>query len=353
MALQMILSIARSGLAATLLSGILQGTMLAPMKHLRQWQWENTWLAFAVFAYLLLPWIFAWATIPHLLAVFGASHCGVLFRTAVFGLGWGCAAVLFGLGIRAVGLGLGYAIILGLGTSVGSLVPLATLHRNQLWTGPGLGTMAGIALLILSVMLFALAGKKRETTLQESQGKAPDVDARSRGSGPRFVTGLIICILCGVLNPLLNFALAYGAEIQLNALRLGANPSSAANAIWVVVANAGFIPNLIYCSHLLNVKSTWRLFGKRRPAHWILVAGMGFMWICGTVLYGVGANRLGPLGPVIGWPLLMCSMVLTATFWGFYSGEWTGVRGCPIRLMALGLCLLVGAIVVLGASSRF
>jgi hypothetical protein len=46
-------------------------------------------------------------------------------------------------------------------------------------------------------------------------------------------------------------------------------------------------------------------------------------------------------------------MVLTATFWGFYSGEWTGVRGRPTRLMALGLCVLVGAIVVLGGSSRF
>src|SRR5437870_8224286 len=56
-------------------------------------------------------------------------------------------------------------------------------------------------------------------------------------------------------------------------------------------------------------------------------SAMGLMWISGTVSYGIGSNLTGALGPVIGWPLLMCSMILTATSWVFFSGEWKGVRG--------------------------
>jgi hypothetical protein len=79
---------------------------------------------------------------------------------------------------------------------------------------------------------------------------------------------------------------------------------------------------------------------------------MGLMWISGTVLYGVGANLMGSLGPVIGWPELMSTMVLTATFWGFLGGEWKGVRGLPRHLNAVGLTLLIAAMFVLGWATR-
>src|SRR5215831_1454568 len=153
------------GLGATLASGLLQGTMLTPMKYLQKWRWENIWLIFATVAYFVLPWVFGFVTIPHLLAVYGSTSAAALLRTGVFGVGWGCAAVLFGLGIELIGLGLGYAIILGLGTSVGSLVPLVTLHPEKLGTPAGMGTIAGVAMLLLSVILLSVSGKKREKVL--------------------------------------------------------------------------------------------------------------------------------------------------------------------------------------------
>ncbi len=340
------------GFVAILVSGVLQGTMLAPMKYLRKWKWENTWLVFATLAYLLLPWIFALATLPHLLGVYGAVPISAVLRTASFGLAWGCSAVLFGIGIDLLGLALGYAIILGLGTSVGSLIPLVTLHRDEVWKPAGVGSMGGVLMLITSVILLSAAGKKRETIQESTSHMAMDDAGIQKKTKGRFIKGLVACILCGLLNPCLNFALAYGAEIQNHATRLGANPVYGANAIWVVVANAGFVPNLLYCSYLLKSHSTWDVFTKGTTSYWLLAPAMGFMWISGTVLYGIGAHLTGSLGPVIGWPLLMCSMILTATFWGFYSGEWKGVRGSPIRWMSLGLAFLIGAILVLGWSSR-
>lgn len=347
-----LIGIAGVGLIATLISGVLQGTMLTPMKYLRKWEWENIWIVFASSGYLILPWVFAALTIPHLWAVYEATPTAALLRTALFGAGWGCSAVLFGLGIEMVGLALGYAIILGLGTSVGSLVPLVTLHHDKLWGPAGIGTIAGVVMLVASVVLFSVAGKQREVYLQKSGDTNHAAASRSTGGGGRFITGLVLCILCGLLNPLINFALAYGAEIQSQAVQQGASPAVAANAIWVVVANAGFIPNLCYCLYLLNRKRTWSRFASARSSYWVLAPSMGFMWTAGTVLYGVGAGWLGKLGPVVGWPLLMCSMILTATFWGFVSGEWKGVVGKPIRVMTVGMVVLILAIGVLGWSGR-
>lgn len=346
-----LLGFAALGLITTLIAGVLQGTMLTPMKFLRKWDWENIWIVFAFSGYLLLPWVFAAFTIPHLMEVYASTPAGVLLRTALFGAGWGCAAVLFGLGIKMVGLALGYAIILGLGTSVGALVPLATLHRDKLWEPAGLGTIGGVVMLITSVVLFSTAGKQREASLRRNMGTDQSVAARGMGREGYFATGLVLCILCGVLNPLINFALAYGAVIQSQAVQQGASPAVAANVIWVIVANAGFIPNLVYCLYLLNRNRTWGRFACATPGYWVLASAMGLMWIAGTVLYGVGAAWMGELGPVVGWPLLMCSMILAATFWGFVGGEWKGVVGKPIRILAVGLVVLILAIGVLGWSS--
>jgi len=344
--------IATLGLIVTLVSGVMQGTMLVPMKYLRKWEWENIWIVFAIFAYMFLPWVFAALTIPHLLAVYQSVPAAILLRTVLYGVGWGCAAVLFGLGVKMLGLALGYAIILGLGTSMGALVPLATLHREKLWDPAGLGTITGVLMLITSVILFSVAGTQREAYLEKSRDTDQTTVTAVAAADNRFVAGLVLCILCGLLNPCINFALAYGAEIQSQAIQRGASPSVAANAIWVIVANAGFVPNLIYCVYLLSRRGTWNRFASGTLSYWILAPGMGVMWTAATVLFGVGAGWMGKLGPVVGWPLLMCSMILAATFCGFVSGEWKGVVGKPIRVMTAGMLVLMSAIGIMAWSSR-
>lgn len=339
------------GFVTVFVAGLLQGSVLAPMKYMPKWAWENIWLVYATFAYLFFPWFFAEVTTPHLLSVLAATPHGVLIRTLVFGFLWGIAVVTFGLGCELLGLALGYAIILGLGTSIGSLVPLIGQHRDQLWARPGLGTMGGVLLLTAAVIMFSVAGSKREKIQQGRKGEVMEVQQRG-GVNATFFAGLIVCIICGVLNPLYNIAYAYGAEIQSQAVRFGAAPANAGNAVWLLVANAGYFPSLIYCLYLLKKKTTWTTFKAGSSKYWLFPLLMGFMWMSGTVLYGRGANLIGNLGPVIGWPLLMSVMVLTANLWGFYAGEWKGIGGVPVRLAMGGLAILVAAMFILGWSSK-
>jgi L-rhamnose-H+ transport protein len=79
---------------------------------------------------------------------------------------------------------------------------------------------------------------------------------------------------------------------------------------------------------------------------------MGLMWISCIVLYGMGAEKLGSLGPVIGWPVLVSTTVLGATMWGFVTGEWKGIKGRPVHLQSAALVVLVAAIFTLGAAAR-
>jgi hypothetical protein len=101
--------------------------------------------------------------------------------------------------------------------------------------------------------------------------------------------------MCGLLNPCLNFALASDAAIENQAIARGAAPIYAADVVWVIVANVGFIPNLAYCVYVLKSRSTWKAFRQGTPSYWVVTPAMGLMWICGTVLYGIGATLTGAL----------------------------------------------------------
>lgn len=330
--------------------GLLQGMIFAPMPYLKRWAWENIWLMYASFAYLLLPWVFAFWTVPSLFDVYARTPPGALLRTVIFAVFWGLAVVMAGLGVYILGLALAYGIIFGLQTSIGALVPLIGQHREQLFTRAGRGTISGILLLTVAVVLFTHAGRHRERILQVRSGQA-EMDTGLVRKG-RFIPGLIVCVLCGVLGPLFNIAFAYGIEIQKVAISYGATPTSAPNAVWLVVANVGYLPSFIYVLYLLFKNRSWGLFRQASFKYWLTTPGMGAMWIVGTVLYGAGAIKMGPLGPAIGWPVYLSGMVLMATFWGFLTGEWRGIHGRPIQLQVSGLIILVAAMFVLGLSPK-
>ena len=281
---------------------------------------------------------------------FGAVPHNVILWTLALGFVWGLAVVLYGLGVDMLGLALGTAIILGLGTSVGSLVPLIGQHRDKLWAPSGFVTLAGVLLLTIAVVLFALAGKQRELILKARSGESVGDTGLVRSG--RFLKGLVICILCGFLSPLLNIIFAYSAEIQKQAILHGARPVAAGNAVWILIANAGFLPSLFYSLYLLRKNRTWTNFHAGSARLWFLAPFMGLMWISCIVLYGMGANKMGSLGPVIGWPVLVSTTVLGATCWGFVTREWRGIRGRPIYIQAAALAVLVVATFTLGLAAR-
>jgi L-rhamnose-H+ transport protein len=236
-------------------------------------------------------------------------------------------------------------VILGISAAVGSLIPLVRLHPEAMFQRGGLTVLAGVALVLVGVALAAVAGRRREAVM----GMGPS-GAHGKGS---VMMGLLFATISGLGSALVNFGLAFGGAITSAARHLGANPLWAPNAVWMPLMVAGGIPNLIYCVYLMRRNSTaprFRLPGS--GACWLLAAVMAFCWYGSTVMYGVAATQLGDLGPVLGWPLFMSLIVITATAWGVGTGEWKHAGKHALRTLSYGVGVLVLAIFVLGVSSR-
>ena len=69
------------GLVIILFRGMLTASFAPQMKLSRRWSWENTWLAYATFAFLAL-------TIPHSLAFLGSIPIRVMLPALLFGFTW-------------------------------------------------------------------------------------------------------------------------------------------------------------------------------------------------------------------------------------------------------------------------
>lgn len=329
------------GIGMVTLAGILQGSFAVPMKRMSAWRWENSWLVFALFGLIVFPWIINFATVPNVTSVYAGASTSTLVKVLVFGLLWGVGATLFGLGIGRVGMALGFALILGITASFGSLLPLALLHPDQLAAKHGLALIVGTAVMVAGLVFLALAGRTREHDL-----------ATAPSTRSAFTAGLVICIFSGIFSSMMNFSFVFGDELRLRALQAGASNAMAANPIWGLTVTGGFVANFLYCVYLLHKNRTWSVFREGRPStYWQLGVSMGLLWFGGIVLYGMGAASLGTLGGIVGWPIFMTIDILAALFWGAISGEWKGASRRALAYNWAGVALLLVAIAIISAGN--
>jgi len=329
-----------AGLALVLLAGLFQGSFMLPSKWMKGWAWENYWLLFATTAYLVCPWLFAVVTVPRLAEVYAGVPPETIARTLAFGLGWALGALAFGLAIDAIGMALGYAVIVGIAATAGTLVPLLVLGQGILGPARAAVTAAALALMLAGVAVCSLAGRWKEADTRQGR---PGLYRR----------GLAVAIASGLLSACGNLGFAFGSPISERAEQLGAAEDLATNAIWVLLALPLFLLNAGYSLLLLRRNGTlarYRASGSPRRA--LLAVSMGLMWMLGMALYGAGARSLGRLGPSFGWAILMCSMVLVSSALGLLTGEWRDAPAPAHRRLRAGLALLVAAICLLGLANH-
>jgi L-rhamnose-H+ transport protein len=234
-----------AGLLLLLVAGVMNASFTLPMKFTRNWSWENTWLAWSIFALVLLPPVVTFATIPHLSAVYRDAGNGPMLLAAAFGAGWGIAQVFFGLAVESIGIALTFSIVLGISAAFGSLLPLLRFHSNKLFTPAGGGVIAGVLLVIMGVSICAVAGRRREAVLGSASGR----------SGSSMTQGLALSILCGLGASFVNFGLTFGHPLLVSAEKFGAASVWAPNAAWLPLMLAGAIPNIFYCISVLSQES--------------------------------------------------------------------------------------------------
>jgi L-rhamnose-H+ transport protein len=331
------------GALIVVLGGLLHGSFAFPMKRLEQrWRWENTWLVYAVVSMIAFPIFLAWSTVPRLGEVYSGVSIGRILVVALFGFGWGLGSTLFGLGISRVGMALAFALILGLTSSVGSLLPLLVTNPGEIATRRGAILGMGLLLVIGGIVCCSIAGAWRE---RDQKGAA----AVAAKAGAEYRTGLWICFASGILSPMLNIGFVYGQPIQDLAAKLGARADLATNAVWAPALAAGFLANGGYAVYLLNKNKTWNVYRTSGAPIWFWCAAaiMGLIWFGGIATYGVGSASMGPFGKIIGWPVFMAMVIITANVLGALQGEWARTTGRTRGLLWGGIGVLIVAIIVL------
>jgi len=330
------------GIVLVLVAGLMAGDCMLPLKFNRNWRWENTWLIFSLVSLVVLPWTLALSLVHHLVRTYAGLTASQFATPFLFGAGWGIAQVLFGISIQRLGLALAYAIVIGLGTLLGTLVPLFVQHRAQVDRTLLIQILAGIVVMLTGIALSAWAGHIRERR-QEALASTTPLG--------RYKVAVFVAVLCGILAPMLNYSFAFGQDIAVAAVRLGNPEVRAAYAVWPVGLAGGLLPNIGYSLYLLRRNRTGALFQSIHPdAFWAI--SMAVMWMGAMALYGMSTTFLGPFGTSIGWGLFQIFMIMTATLSGVFTGEWRSAPRSARTLLVLSITCLGGATALLAYANR-
>jgi len=332
-----------AGVGLTMIAGMMSGNCMLPMKFARRWKWENVWLVFSLVSLLVLPWTLAFSLVTRLLDVYRLVPASVMVAPLLFGAGWGVAQILFGITVRRLGMGVGYAIVVGLGAVLGTLVPLFLGQRTVVSSAALIEILAGVVVMGLGIVLTACGGQVHE----HAGRSATPILTKQQG----YIAAVLLAVLCGVMAPMVNFAFAFGQGLSAAAMQLGNTPVAAAYAVWPVALFGRLIPNVAYSVYLLQKNKSWTAFGASGPD--VLWASlMGVLWMGAVGIYGVSSVYLGALGTSIGWGLFQIFMIMTATMSGVLTGEWKNASRRAVSLLSVGMVGLVGATVLLALGSQ-
>lgn len=334
------------GVALTMAAGLMSGNCMLPMKFTRSWKWENIWLVFSIVSLVILPWALAFTLVDHLLKIYRALGLGHLALPLLLGAGWGIAQILFGISVSRLGLGVAYAIIVGLGAVLGTLVPLFVQQQNANIIGPtAYFIFSGVVIMVAGVVFTGWGGQVRERV---SNAAAAVISVSSRQG---YAAAVLLAVVCGIMAPMLNYSFAFGQDIAKEAVQFGVPALHAGYAVWPIALAGGFVPNIAYCLYLLWKNGTWRAFGSTGP-DFFWSSLMAILWMGAMSLYGMSASYLGAFGTSVGWGLFQIFMIMTATFSGVLTGEWKRAPRPATALMSVGLVCLTGATILLALGNR-
>jgi len=211
------------GFALVFVAAIAGGALALPLKNRRRFELENIYIPSTLMMMLVLPFIMAWIVLPNWPQAVRSAGASTVWAGVAYGLGWGIGSILFGYGVILAGMSVAFAIIMGINTAVGSILPFVVKSPSELLTPGGAVILAGIAGCVIGVGICGKAGAIRE---RQTGGV---------GQTHRFGIALLVCAASGVLSACANLGFAFTSRVGEEALKLGASPVFSTLASWMPV----------------------------------------------------------------------------------------------------------------------
>ncbi|MBI0476262.1 L-rhamnose/proton symporter RhaT [Sphingomonas sp. MA1305] len=333
------------------LGGLASASFYVPFKGVKRWSWEIYWLTGGVFSWVVAPWLFASLQTNDLLGVLSHAPAGAFWWPIFFGVLWGFGGLGYGLVMRYLGLSLGMAVVLGLCTVFGTLIPplfTGEFHAKLLATTSGNIVLLGIALTLAGIIVVAVAGARKDALLSPEQKAAVVAEFDFR-------KGIIVAIFAGIMSACFAFGLAAGEPIKGLSAAAGTGPLWTGLPVLCLVMGGGLVTNGLWCAWLIaKNRSAGQWVGQAhaegRPplaVNYALSALAGVTWYFQFFFYTMGESQMGRLG-FSSWTLHMASIIIFGTLWGFAFREWKGTGARIKAVVWSGIGLLLIATVVIG-----
>lgn len=332
------------------LGGFASASFYVPYRGVKRWSWEIYWLTGGIFSWVLAPWFFASIQTNDLMGVFAATPWPTLLWPVFFGVLWGFGGLGYGLVMRYLGLSLGMAVVLGLCTVFGTLIPplfAGDFAAKLLDTPSGNIILLGLALTLAGIVVVAIAGAKKDQALSPEQKAAAVAEFDFR-------KGIVVAIFAGIMSACFAFGLAAGEPIKALSAAAGTGPLWTGLPVLCLVMFGGLLTNAIWCAVLIvRNRSAGQWLGRGAAAgapmalNFALCALAGTAWYFQFFFYTMGESQMGRFG-FSSWTLHMASIIIFGTLWGFALREWKDAAPATRALVWGGVALLIAATIVIG-----
>jgi len=337
------------GILLISIGAFMSGSFAIPFDKVKHWKWENYWLIYSLFAYIIVPFAICLIFVPRFLPVLGemsAQKTGLVF---LLGMIYGAANLTFGLSLRYLGIALGYALSLGLMMAIGTLAPPMIDGRlTKLFEGSGgIMLLCGIMISLTGIGISGYAGFLKSSQLSSKEGVNQEFNIKK---------GVLAALFVGVAGSFQALGIEQGKAIADTCVQFGTNPLFQDSVVFLVLYAGAFLTTVMWCTYLSIKNKTFSNFvqksGKSTGLNYLFCACAGFLWYINYVFYGMGKSQMGEFS-FVAWGILMTLTIFFATVWGLYRGEWKGVSSKIRGLMWTGLIVLVIASLLIGISSNF
>ncbi|MGD9108537.1 MAG: L-rhamnose/proton symporter RhaT [Gammaproteobacteria bacterium] len=330
-----------------LVAGIINGSFALPTKHVTNWNFENIWLHYAVWAFILLPWITIFVLTPNVIQIYAATPWRYVLVMILGGVLFGAGQIGFAFAMSMIGIGITFVICIGLSIGLGFLLPLIIQHSDQVFTPFGILTIFGAVLAVIGLCVATYAGELHHRNKNTEEQQVEKFHMRKF-----YYFGVLLAITAGLFSAGQNFSFSLTSQMQQTALNMGASTLGASVIMWPGFLFFSFIPYAGYMLYLHYRNNSFQNYLRKNTGKYYLFSIiMGLCWFGSLIFYSRASQLIGSLGPVIGWPMFMVLVILTSNFIGWRHREWENCLPRIRNILWVGLSLLIVSVILLGDTS--
>ena len=333
------------GILLISVGAFMSGSFAIPFDKIKGWKWENHWLVYSLFGYVIVPLLVSFVFVPDLMTVLSTVSSNTLLLVFMLGLVYGAANLTFGLSLRYLGIALGFSLSLGLMMAIGTLVPplidgrLAILFQGN----GGIMLVIGILVSLTGILISGYAGFLKSKQME----KDSDFNIKK---------GIAAALFVGITGSATALGIEQGIPIAKASIETGTNALFQDSIVFLVLYSGSFVTTLIWCIYLSlknrSIQNFYKPVGSVLMFNYLFCALAGFLWYINYVFFGMGKAQMGEFS-FVAWGILMTLTIVCATLWGLYRGEWKGVTIKIRSMMWIGLVILIFASFLIGISSSF